>query len=99
MKLAKWVWVFAFLVCWPSMAFADPMFAFENQGIRIVLTDDKCEMSEVSNLPYKVTWTEKGVTTNGCWGVAFDRQRVNLFFADRTVVSFPPQAFQKVQGV
>lgn len=99
LPLPLWIAILAILFCWPSMALSAPMFAFEGQGVRIVLTDDKCEMSEVTNLPYRVTWTEKGKTTDGCWGIAFDRERVNILFADKTVVSFPPQAFTKVTGV
>jgi hypothetical protein len=98
-KLPMWVVIFAYLVSWPASVFADPLFAFEKDGIRVVLTNDKCALSEVSNLPYRATWEEKGQTFEGCWSPSFDRQRVNAFFvSDRSVVSFPPQMFSRVQG-
>lgn len=99
-KLPKYVLLIAVLFCFPTLVFADPLFAFEKDGIRLVLTNEKCALPEVTNLPYRVTWTQDGQTVEGCWGVSFDRARVNAYFvSDRTVVSFPPQMFTKVVGV
>jgi hypothetical protein len=98
-RLPRYVLFLAVLFCFPTLVFADPLFAFEKDGIRVVLTNDPCKLSEVSNLPYRATWEEKGQTFEGCWSPSFDRQRVNAFFvSDKSVVSFPPQMFSRVQG-
>jgi hypothetical protein len=98
--LPRYVLFLALIFCFPSIVLAEPIFAFEKDGIRLVLTNEKCTLGEVTNLPYRATWTEKGQTFEGCWSVAFDRQRVNAYFvSDRSVVSFPPQMFTKVVGV
>jgi hypothetical protein len=97
--MPKYLKYLAVLFCFPTLVFADPLFAFEKDGIRVVLTNDKCALAEVSNLPYRATWEEKGQTFEGCWSPSFDRQRVNAFFvSDKSVVSFPPQMFSRVQG-
>jgi hypothetical protein len=97
-KLPRYVVILALLFCFPSMVLAKPMFAADLEGVRIVLTDDKCDLTVVANLPYKATWTEKGRTFTGCWGVM--GQNVVAFFSeDKTVAAIPVQVFQKLQEV
>lgn len=97
-KLPRWFWIAAFLVSLPTLALAEPIYALEDNGVRVVLTDEPCQKSEVANLQFKATWTERGQTYEGCWGPAFDRERINAWFSDRTVVSFPPSMFKRVVG-
>ena len=66
--------------------------------VKITLTDEPCAlMAMVSNLRNRATWTEAGKVTEGCW--ATGRGLVMLFFADRSVVTVPAQAFHRVSGV
>lgn len=99
MVIPKWISVLIFLTCWPAAVLSQPRFALNEGGVVVTLTDDACELKDVSNLPYKATWEEKGQTYQGCWGIAFDKERVNLFFTDKSVVSFHPAMFKKVTGV
>ena len=95
-RLPKLVWVFAFFVCWPSMLLAQPLFSMEQNGVKVTLHDDACKVDGVSNLPFKATWEEGGKVFEGCWSPSFDRERVNAFFTDKSVVSFPPGMFKRL---
>ena len=79
---------------------AEPRWRAEAQGAVIVLHSDKCELAEVSNLPFKATWEEKGVTFTGCWAPNPDVGIVVGYFKeDRSVAIIPIQVFKKVTGV
>jgi hypothetical protein len=89
-----------FLAAAIHKAYAEPRYALQGQGVTVTLTDEKCALDAVTNLPYRATWTENGQTFEGCWSISFDEQRVNVYFGnDKTVVSFPPSMFSKVTGV
>lgn len=71
----------------------------EGDGVKVVVYgDDKCKLNQVTNLPWRATWTEKGNTTEGCAGMD---QRVGLvvfYWNDKTVVVIPTSNFVRVQG-
>jgi hypothetical protein len=97
-RLPKYLAALVLLFCFPTMLGAKPMFAADLEGVRIVLSDDKCDLTVVANLPYKATWEEKGKTYTGCWGVM--GQNVVAFFSeDKTVAAIPLQVFRKLQEV
>ncbi len=85
----------------PTSAAADPILRFNaKDGVVITLHSDKCALKEVSNLPNKATWDEKGKTFEGCWRPsAFFPLVIFYFLGDRTIADVPMQAFEKVQGV
>jgi hypothetical protein len=100
LPLPFWAVLLIVIFCWPSIVLSEPRFRGEGQGIVVTLYDDKCELDNVTNLPFKATWQENGKTTEGCWSIAFDRERINTFFVDdKSVVSFPPSMFTKLTGV
>lgn len=39
-KLPMWVWVFAFVVCWPSIVLADPVMRAQADGATVTLYDE-----------------------------------------------------------
>ena len=39
---------------------AAPLYRAEAEGVVIALTDEPCAMKEVTNLPRRATWTERG---------------------------------------
>ena len=82
----------------PNSASAEPLFRVSHEGVVITLHNDKCEMSEVSNLPHFATWEEKGKSFKGCWGF-HPLGVVMLYFTDKTVAVVPASAFAKVIGV
>lgn len=63
-----------------------------NQGITITLTDEKCTLSAVSNLPYRAKWDEQGKHYEGCFGVL--KIFVILYFDDKSVVVLPAGMFK-----
>ena len=97
-RLPRYVWLLAIIVCWPTLLFAGPLFQMSGEGIRVTLYDDPCKVEGVSNLPFRATWEEGGKTFDGCWSPSFDRERVNAFFTDKSVVSFPPAMFKRLVG-
>ena len=98
-KLPISFWIAAFLICWPSMLWAAPIYQAEADGARVVLTDEPCTLAAVSNLKFRATWTEKGKTFEGCWGARPDAGFVMAYWSDRTVVVMPLQIFIQVTGV
>lgn len=83
---------------WSTNANALPIFQAEADGIRIVLTDEDCKLTAVENLKKRATWTEKGKTFEGCYGIHPLFPIVMAYFADKTVVVFPNEVFQRVSG-
>lgn len=80
-------------------AIAEPIFAAEADGIRIVLHDDPCAMPNEWALPKRATWTEKGVTTEGCVGYVPEEKAFYLLWADGTRTKIHASHFKRVLGV
>ena len=66
-----------------------------NSGITVTLTDEKCGLSAVSNLPYRAKWDEGNKHYEGCFGV--QKIFVLLYFDDKTVVVLPAHMFSQVK--
>ena len=100
-KLPKWFVLLIFLTCWPAATFAQPMFTAKDGGGAVVtFFNDECELKgEVTNLPYKATWTEKGKVFQGCWGLSGDKSQFMGYFDDKSVVAVPVQMLERVTGV
>jgi hypothetical protein len=89
----------AVAVTWPTKAHADPRFQVSIEGVTVVLYDDKCDLTDqITNLPYKATWTEKGKTYRGCWGARPDAGVVMAYFEDKTIGLIPMQGLTPVRG-
>jgi hypothetical protein len=98
--MMRYILFLAVLFCLPTQAI--PIFAGESGGIRVVLTDEPCTLKEVTNLPFRAVWTEKGKDLEGCWSPQrLDETQtvVKAYFSDLTVVTFPTTMFQHVTGV
>jgi hypothetical protein len=96
--LPKYVFALAVLFCFPSMALAKGLYVAEVSNVRIILTDEPCELKVVSNLPLKATWTQDGKVFTGCWGV-MGQIVMGYFVEDRSIAAIPVQVFQKLQEV
>lgn len=97
--LPVWFVVLATLLfgLWPSVVFSEPLYQTQAEGAVITLHSEKCQLKEVTNLPHRITWEEKGKVTEGCFG---HKQGIVIFyFLDRTVGIIPAQIFEKVVGV
>lgn len=84
-------------VLWLSSAQAEPIYRAEANDAVVVLHDDPCAQDAVVNLKKRATWTEKGKTFEGCWGVTTFGVVV-MYFDDKTVSAIPVPVFVKVQG-
>jgi hypothetical protein len=96
---AFWVLILAAVWGISRQVRADPVVAFEQQGVRIVVYNEPCALKgAVSNLPNRATWTENGQTFEGCVQ-AFPQFGVAAFyFTDKSIAIVPLQMFQKVIG-
>ena len=84
---------------WSPLVFSEPQFQAQVQtGQIITLFDEKCSLTEITNLPFRLTWTDQGKVTEGCFGVR-DGMVVMYFSADKTVGLAPTEVFRKVLGV
>lgn len=81
-----------------SKVYAEPFAVTHGDGIVVTLHTEKCAMPEVTNLPQRATWEEKGKVFEGCAGVNRDLGVVLFYFSDKTVGAAPIQAFQRVTG-
>lgn len=97
-------WVFwvaaavALMIALGRNANAEPMAAVEQEGVRIVIYTEDCQLKEVKNLIKRATWTENGKTVEGCAGLFPQIGLVLFYFTDRTVVPVPAQMFQRVSN-
>lgn len=87
-----------FLFMLSGAAYAQPVYQASADGITITLYNEKCELDQFSNLPFKATWSEKGKTFHGCFGV-FGNDVVAYFVEDGTVAKIPASVFTKLQSI
>lgn len=80
-----------------SVASAQAIYRVDDGNMSIVLYMDPCKLPEITNLKNRAVWTEKGVDTEGCWGVT-QWQQVILYFKDRTATAVPQQFFVRVHS-
>ena len=94
-----WILVIGATVGIVRKAYADPVAAFEQEGVRIVVYSESCALTEtVTNLPNRATWTENGKTIEGC-AQAFPQSGIAAFyFTDKSIAIVPLQMFQRVLG-
>jgi hypothetical protein len=85
---------------WATGANAEPRFAAEgDNGAVITLYDDPCELKEqITNLPFKATWTEGEKRFEGCWAPVQQLGIAQMWFTDKTAFPVPLQALKRVQG-
>jgi hypothetical protein len=99
-RLIAWLGVVCLIVLVGlATAQAAPLYSAEVEGVRIVLTDEDCKLPAVANLKKRATWTEKGKTFEGCFGLHPQYGVVIAYFSDKHVVLIDPQAFVRVTGV
>lgn len=79
-------------------AAAEPIFRSAAGNVIVTLYDDKCKLSEISNLPNRAVWNEGGKDVEGCWGLSQITGAVIFYFADKTVFDMPRQVFGRVTG-
>jgi hypothetical protein len=46
---------------------AEPKFSANVDSGKVVLHDDKCTLTEVTNLPFRAQWVEGNKVFEGCW--------------------------------
>lgn len=90
-----WFPVLLLFMLYVSVAYSKPLAVAESGGIRITLFDEDCNTDVIKNLTYRITWTEKGETHEGCFSV-HQGIVVAYFSSDRTVAIFPGSAFKQV---
>lgn len=83
----------------PLLAHSEPLFQTSGEGITITLHSEACALKEVTNLPRRATWDEKGKTFEGCWRLSQSGYVLFYFLEDKTVGDAPAQVFKKVVGV
>lgn len=97
-KLSACVACLLYLLGLALPAQAKPRLTASEGNAVITLFDDKCELKEVSNLPYKALWVADGKTFVGCWGVRPDTRQVVFYFDDGSVGIIPFDQLKQVVG-
>ena len=96
MKLSKWVWVFAFIVCWPSMVFSESLSREDANG-KLTLLDEPCKLGGWFEKWRAAKWFYKGKDYEACW--SFQSEVVIILDSDGTISVAPPQTFKPDVGV
>jgi hypothetical protein len=79
-------------------AHAGPILRAQAEGITVTIYEEACQLKEVTNLPKRATWTEKGKTFEGCIGAHPQFPVLMAYFTDKTVVVLPVEMFTRVVG-
>ena len=88
---------FVVLVGVATNAYSTPIYKTEAEdGATIILHDDACTLKEVTNLKFRATWTEKGKTTEGCFGGHPAYPIIIFYFADGAVFVAHKDVFEKL---
>ena len=93
----KWLLALCLMVAGIAWTWGAPVAVAEDRGIKITLTDEKCALKAVTNLPFRVTWKEKDKNYEGCF--APNQGLVVMFFDDGSVVVAPTRAFSVVTSI
>lgn len=93
----KWLLALCLFVAGIAWTYAAPIAVAEDQGIKITLTDEKCALKGVSNLPFRLTWKDQTKTYEGCY--APQAGLVVMFFEDLSVVVAPGRMFRPVTSL
>ena len=101
MKLPKWVWIFAFIVCWPSMLLAEETYSASGPDGKLTLTKEPCTAHEWLKGWQVARWSWKGKNYAACWRMQGQPQErlVVVLDAAGEVATFYPQQFVKDEGV
>ena len=93
-----WILVIGATVGIVRKAYAEPLYAAEGEeGIRIVLYSEDCALGKPYDmLPRRATWTEKGVTIEGCVGLHRESGMFVFLWTDNTQTQIPAGAFHRV---
>lgn len=79
-------------------AHADIFAVAVHENLRVTLTDEPCALTDqVTNLPKRVIWEDGKQKIEGCFGVI--GPVVVAYFADKTVVAVPVEAFVRASGI
>jgi hypothetical protein len=77
---------------------AEVVYTARDQDGKVVeLTNEPCMLPAVANLSRRAVWREPGKVYEGCYGAQFGA--VVMYFADRTVIIAPMNAFTRVLGL
>ena len=100
MKLPLWVWIFAVIVCWPSMLLAESYSATGPDG-KITLTKEPCKAHEWLKGWQVARWMWKGKAYAACWRMQGHAQERLVVVLDSSgeVATFYPSQFIKDEGV
>lgn len=76
----------------PQIAYAGAFAEVSSGAVRITLYREACTLPAIANLPKRAQWFESGKSFEGCWGIN-PMGIITIYWADRTAVSIPSQAF------
>lgn len=76
-------------------ALSEPIAIAQYGRATVILTDEPCELDNVSNFRLRATWTTTAGETEGCWGLHQNTEIVSIYLKDRRVVAIPGHLFKE----
>lgn len=100
MIVLPWLlWALLIVVAiWATHAAAQPILQAQADGVKVVVYEEACKLTEVANLPKRATWHEKGKVYEGCIGAHSHFPVLLGYFVDKTVVILPVEMFTRITG-
>jgi hypothetical protein len=81
----------------PYNAHAKPVYTASEQNVSLTLHTEDCAFKDTVAMPLKATWTENGVTVEGCWIPRPDLKVVLFYFpADKSVFAVGMERFKRM---
>lgn len=87
----------ALLLLVPLAAEPKAVYTASEQNVALTLFTEDCAFKETVAMPLKATWTENGVTVEGCWIPRPDLKIVLFYFpADKSVFAVGMDRFKRM---
>jgi hypothetical protein len=87
----------ALLLLVPFAAEPKAVYHASEQNVSLTLHTEDCAFQETVAMPLKATWTENGVTVEGCWIPRPDLKIVLFYFpVDKSVFAVGMERFKKM---
>jgi hypothetical protein len=88
---------FVLLVAAAFNVHGKPIAVAAEQGAVITLTDEPCKFTHVVQMPYRITWEEKGKKFEGCFSI--NQSIIVAYFEDKSIALIPTGVFRPASSL
>lgn len=89
--------LFLLVLGWATNSHAKPIVAAIQGDVTVTLTDEKCKLKAVSNMPNRAVWRDSKGLSEGCFQVRPEVGLIVAYFDDGAVALIPMAHFKPVE--